>query len=100
ATHELREEEPGWVEQLYTPILLGSLALMLALGFLAWRWTYPWRREARLMTLALIWVAFPYVLGHAAHLHGPRLPLDGVLLTYSAFVLACLWPTTGRELLR
>ena len=40
----------------------------------------------------------PYILGHAAHLHGPRMPLDGIFLTYTAFVLACLWPPTARLL--
>ena len=57
------------------------------------------RTIAVLRPVLMVWVPLPYVLGHAAQLHGPRLPLDGVFLTYAAFVLACLWPTTGRALL-
>jgi 4-amino-4-deoxy-L-arabinose transferase-like glycosyltransferase len=92
-------ESPEGLERAYPSLLLVSLILMLLLSLFAWRWTYPWRGQAMLMSLALIWVPLPYVLGHAGHLHGPRLPLDGVFLTYAAFVLACLWPATGRALL-
>ena len=48
---------------------------------------------------ALMWVPLPYLLSHAEALSGPRLPLDGVLLCYSAFVLACLAPNVGKVLL-
>ena len=73
---------------------------MLLLGVLGWRWTYNWRRESRLLALAVMWVPFPYILSHGEALSGPRLPLDGVLLCYSAFVLACLAPNVGKALLR
>ena len=51
-------------------------------------------------SLALVWILLPYLIGHAEALHGPRLPLDGVLLTYAAFVLACAVPHVGRHLFR
>ena len=64
------------------------------------RWTYAWRDEAMPAALAIFWVPLPYFFSHAGLLHGPRLPLDGVLLTYAAFVLACLWPATAATLLK
>ena len=48
------------------------------------------------LSLAAIWIPLPYVLGHAEALSGPRLPLDGVLLCYAAFALACLLPARWR----
>jgi hypothetical protein len=84
----------------YPALLPGSLLLMLALGVLGWRWTYAWRTEAQPFALAAIWVPLPYLLSHAEALSGPRLPLDGVLLCYTAFVLACLVPPIARTLLR
>jgi 4-amino-4-deoxy-L-arabinose transferase-like glycosyltransferase len=84
----------------FPTLLVGSLLLMLLLGVLGWRWTYNWRRESRLLALAIMWVPLPYILSHADALSGPRLPLDGVLLCYSAFVLACLVPNVGKALLR
>ncbi len=98
---ELKEdsEPPEWLARSYSPILMGTLAFMLGLALIAWRWTFLWRSRAMLTSLALIWLPLPYILGHAEFLHGPRLPLDGVLLTFAAFVLACLWPETGSVLL-
>src|SRR5205823_14454370 len=60
-------------------ILQGTLLALCLLSLLGWRWTYAWRREARLATLAAVWIPLPYLLGHAGALWGPRLPLDGVL---------------------
>jgi 4-amino-4-deoxy-L-arabinose transferase-like glycosyltransferase len=91
---------PEWLEDTYLGILYATLLLMVLAGLLGWRWTFAWRREARLATLAAIWIPLPYVLGHAGMLWGPRLPLDGVLLCYVAFALACLAPTVGSRLLR
>ena len=71
---------------------------MLLLGLLGWRWTYGWRKQSRLAALALLWIPVPYLLSHAEFLSGPRLPLDGILLCYAAFVLVCLVPGMGREL--
>jgi hypothetical protein len=79
-------------------LLHASLLAVFALAFLGWRWTYAWRFEAMPSSLAVVWVPLPYILGHAEALHGPRLPLDGVLLCYAAFALTCLIPRVGREL--
>ncbi len=84
----------------YPGLLVGSLFFMLLLGVLGWRWTYVWRKEAGLLALAAIWIPLPYILSHAGRLSGPRLPLDGVLLCYSAFVLACIVPPVAKSLLR
>ena len=81
---------PPWLEQTYQGFLTGSLLGMLLLGLIGWRWSYAWRRESRLATLAVLWVPLPYLLGHAQLLSGPRLPLDGIFLCYGALVLACL----------
>jgi hypothetical protein len=72
-----------------------TLLVLVILGLLGWRWTYAWRSSAMPSSLAMIWVALPYILSHAEALSGPRLPLDGVLLCYAAFALACLLP--GRR---
>jgi len=80
--------------------LLASLLLMMLLGVLGWRWTFAWRREARPLALATMWIPLPYILGSAEALAGPRLPLDGVLLVYAAFVLACIAPNGVTTLLR
>jgi hypothetical protein len=73
-----------------------SLLLMLALGVLGWRWSFGWNREANLGSLALIWIPLPYVLSHADFFCGPRLPLDGVILTFAAFALAWMFPPVAR----
>jgi 4-amino-4-deoxy-L-arabinose transferase-like glycosyltransferase len=86
---------PGVAAALY-----GTLLGMLLLGLLGWRWSYAWRVEAMPASLAAIWIPLPYLLSHAEAFSGPRLPLDGVLLCYAAFVLACLIPPAGRVLLR
>lgn len=91
---------PGWLAGSYSFLLLLVLILLLPLALLGWRWTYAWRQEAMPASLALVWVPLPYLLSHAGALHGPRLPLDGVLLTYAAFALACLWPATGALLFK
>jgi hypothetical protein len=89
---------PDWLSDNYTLILVVPLIGMLVLGFLGWRWTYPWRHQAMLATLAVFWVPLPYVLGHAENLWGPRLPLDGVLLCLAAFALVRLLPGVGHGL--
>lgn len=87
-----------WVEEQSSVILLCSLVLLLGLGLIGCRWTYPWRVRAMPSSLALFCIPLPYFLGHADWLHGPRLAIDGILLTYAAFVLACLWPPTATIL--
>jgi hypothetical protein len=91
---------PWQIADNYALILEASLLGMLALGLLGWRWTYGWRAEAMPSSLAVIWIPLPYILSHAGELSGPRLPLDGVLLCYSAFALLCLVPGLGGRLLR
>src|SRR5262245_21937599 len=81
-------------------IFYGSTLFMLALGVLGWRWTYAWRHGGRLLALATVFIPLPYILSHAEALVGPRLPLDGVLLTFAAFALACLIPGVGLSLFR
>src|SRR5262249_44887726 len=78
------------------PIALPATLLFLVIfGLLGWRWTFAWRRESMPAALAAFWVPLPYVLGHAESLWGPRLPLDGGLLCYTAFGLAWLVPGMG-----
>jgi len=82
---------PDWLEACYPAILCGALLAMLLLGFLGWRWSFAWQAELMPSSLALVWIPLPYLLGHAESLSGPRLPLDGILLTYTALTLACLF---------
>ena len=91
---------PDWLAGSYAAALLGVLLVMLLLALLGWRWTYLWRHEAMPSSLALVWIPLPYLLSHGGLLHGARLPLDGVLLTYAAFALACVWPPTARKLFK
>ncbi len=88
-----------WFLQYFDALAQGTLLILLLLAFLGWRWSFNWRRESRLATLALLWVPLPYLLTHAESLAGPRLPLDGVLACFAAFALACLLPGTGGFLL-
>jgi 4-amino-4-deoxy-L-arabinose transferase-like glycosyltransferase len=78
-------------------LLYGTFLAMLLLAFVGWRCTYPWRFEARPAALAILVIPLPYLIGHAAALQGPRLPLDGVLLCYAAFILVYVLPA-GRSL--
>jgi Dolichyl-phosphate-mannose-protein mannosyltransferase len=79
-------------------ILAVTMALLLGLGVLGWRWTYGFARDSMPAALAIIWIPLPYILTHAEALHGPRLPLDGVLLCYVAFALCCFVPFLGGYL--
>lgn len=81
-------------------VFYGSTLGMLLLGMLGWRWTYAWRREGRLLALAAMFIPLPYIFTHAEALVGPRLPLDGVLLTFAAYALACIVPGVGMRLFR
>jgi 4-amino-4-deoxy-L-arabinose transferase-like glycosyltransferase len=76
----------------YAAVFYGSLLGMLLLMFLGWRWSFAWRRLSMPISVAVIWVPLPYLLSHAEALSGPRLPLDGVLLSYAAFALTCFVP--------
>jgi 4-amino-4-deoxy-L-arabinose transferase-like glycosyltransferase len=89
------EVMPNWLAWSYPVVLESTLLGLIVLGLLGWRWTYGWRSSAMPSSLAMIWIPLPYVLSHAGALSGARLPLDGVLLCYAAFALACLLP--GRQ---
>jgi 4-amino-4-deoxy-L-arabinose transferase-like glycosyltransferase len=78
---------PDWLSRSYGSLLAGSLLILFLLGGLGWRVTYPWRREAMPLALALVFIPLPYLLGHAETLSGPRLPWDGVLICYAAYAL-------------
>jgi 4-amino-4-deoxy-L-arabinose transferase-like glycosyltransferase len=97
-TPQSQMDLPTWFTDAVPGILQGTLLAVLLLSLLGWRWTYGWRKQSRLATLAIVWIPLPYVLSHAEFLSGPRLPLDGILLCYAAFVLACLVPGMGRGL--
>jgi hypothetical protein len=88
---------PEWLARWYPTVLQGTLLGLLLLAVLGWRLSYGWRFESMPAALAAIFVPLPYILGHAGALSGSRLPLDGVLLCYVAFTLACLLPG-GTEL--
>lgn len=90
------EIQPTWLLWTYPIVLQSTLLVLVLLGLLGWRWTYGWRSGAMPSSLALIWIPLPYILGHAEALSGPRLPLDGVLLCYAAFALACMLPGRGH----
>jgi hypothetical protein len=75
-----------------------TLVALLVLAALGWRWSYAWHEQRRPLSLALLWLPFPYVLAHAGALSGPRLPFDGVLICYAALALAGLIPGAGRSL--
>ena len=73
-----------------------ALLVMFTLGLMGWRWSYGWNPGANLASLAFLWVPLPYILSHAEDFSGPRLPLDGVLLTFVAFALAWMLPPVAR----
>jgi 4-amino-4-deoxy-L-arabinose transferase-like glycosyltransferase len=89
---ESEANAPAWVIGTYPVVLESTMLILLLLGLLGWRWTYAWRFSAMPSSLALFWIPLPYILSHAEALSGPRLPLDGVLLCYAAFALACMLP--------
>jgi hypothetical protein len=91
-----RQEEIVTTLQDKAPAVLNFwLFGMLFLALIGWRWSYAWRWESFPAALAAFWVPLPYILGHAEALSGPRLPLDGVLLTFAALTLVGLLPTSG-----
>jgi 4-amino-4-deoxy-L-arabinose transferase-like glycosyltransferase len=87
---------PDWLTSTWPLALRVALVVMLVLGLLGWRWSYGWRRETNLAALALLWIPLPYILGHAELFSGPRLPLDGVLLCFTAFALVWMLPPVAR----
>ncbi len=91
-------ELPEGLANAYPAVLQGTLLALLLLAALGWRWTYGWSWEGMPSSLAVVWIFLPYLLSHAGALSGPRLPLDGVFLTYAAFALVCLVPGVGAPL--
>jgi 4-amino-4-deoxy-L-arabinose transferase-like glycosyltransferase len=89
---------PQWLADSLPPVLLGTLFGMLLLAFGGLRWSYAWRLPSAPAALALVWLPLPYILGHADALSGPRLPLDGILLSYAACALVGLLPGVGPRL--
>lgn len=91
-----QDNVPTWLMGSYPVVLESTLLVLVLLGLLGWRWSYGWRISAMPSSLAMLWIPLPYFLSHAEALSGPRLPLDGVLLCYVAFCLACLFPGRGH----
>lgn len=89
---------PAWLVSTAPTALLASLIVLLVLGAIGWRGTHAWRFEAMPSSLAIIWIPLPYILAHAESLHGPRLPLDGVLLCYAAFAICSVLPVLNVTL--
>jgi 4-amino-4-deoxy-L-arabinose transferase-like glycosyltransferase len=89
---------PEWLGQSFAAILLGTLLAMLLLALVGWRWSYAWRLASGPAALAVVWLPLPYILSHAESLSGPRLPLDGILLTYAAVALVGVLPGVGTRL--
>jgi hypothetical protein len=98
APHHTQAELPDWLQQSQSAVFAGALLALLVLGFLGWRWSLGRRMPARLATLAALWIPLPYLLTHGDYFSGPRLPLDGILICFSAFALARLLPG-GSELM-
>jgi 4-amino-4-deoxy-L-arabinose transferase-like glycosyltransferase len=92
------EEQPDPRLDFLPDALYCTLFGMLFLAVIGFRWSYAWRLHTMPLQLAVFWIPLPYILSHAELLHGPRLPLDGVLLTLSAFTLCCLLPGLGGRL--
>jgi 4-amino-4-deoxy-L-arabinose transferase-like glycosyltransferase len=88
---------PEWVTAGAEGAVHASILVMIVLGLLGWRFSFGWRKQARLATLAAVWVPLPYLLTHADYLSGPRLPLDGVWLCFAAVALACFMSGMRRE---
>jgi hypothetical protein len=88
-----RDDMPSHITE-WAPVALRAMLLcILGLGLVGWRWSCGWNRDINLASLAMLWIPLPYILSHAEQFSGPRLPLDAVLLCYSAFTLGrILWP--------
>ncbi len=86
------ENNAEFISPAMPAVLSGVLLAMLLLGPLGWHCATDTEPGARLAALALLLIPLPYLLGHAEALQGPRLPLDGVLLSYTAFALLAFLP--------
>ena len=97
---DAQKAAPEWLRNSAPAILAGSLLAMLLLAALGWRWSYAWWYTGVPVALAAVWIPLPYIFSHAELLSGPRLPFDGVLLTFAAFAIGCLLPIMGGTLFR
>ena len=97
---ETTTETPEGFSVAAPPALLGWFFVLLLLAALGWRWSYAWAKQSMPIVLAVVWIPLPYLLSHAEWLHGPRLPLDGVLLCFAAVALVGLLPRVGTALRR
>jgi 4-amino-4-deoxy-L-arabinose transferase-like glycosyltransferase len=88
---------PDWLGVDVEAVLQGFLLVLAILGLLGWRFSFAWKRQVRLATLALVWIPLPYLLTHAEELSGPRLPWDACLIVFAAYGLAALAPGTGKS---
>jgi hypothetical protein len=89
----------GWLAA-RTPLIFAAFVVgMLAFALLGWRWSFAFHFDSMPLALVLIWVPLPYLLTHCEALPGPRLPLDGPLLTLAAFALVALTPKLGPRLI-
>jgi hypothetical protein len=93
-------EAPGYFVGNANAILNGVLLFMIIFGLVGWRWTSKESLQSMPTALALFWFPVPYIVGHASALVGPRLPLDGLILCYAAFAMACLLRPYRSGLLR
>jgi hypothetical protein len=94
---EVVASSPEWLSDHAETILRATLLGLLLLALLGWRFSHAWRRYGRMAAIAAIWIPLPFLLSHAEALAGPRLPLDGVLLCFAAFALACFVPRLVRS---
>ncbi len=90
-------EAPDWLTDQIELILHSALISLLILAFLGWRWSYVWRREMRIGTLALILLPLPFILSHGEAMSGPRLPFDGVLICFAAYGVVGWLPSIARR---
>jgi hypothetical protein len=91
---------PEWVDQLLPSLLPGTIFFLLLLAALGWRWSHGWKYEAMPSSLAVMWIPLPYLLSYADAYHGPRLPLDGILLSYAALAVVYVLPVLGNSVRR
>ncbi len=50
---------PDWIGSITEGVLRVSLLIMIFLGLLGWRFSFGWRKQARLAALAAIWAPLP-----------------------------------------
>lgn len=90
-THQRLADAPTGSPPEHTELILTAFLLgVILFGFVGWRWSFAYHVESMPAMLAMLFVPLPYILSHAMALHGPRLPLDTVLVSFAAFGLSTL----------